>query len=212
MEKIPAGSSGSDAGRARHAMLDAAQHVFAERGFDAPGLRDVTDRAGVAHGMVRHHFGTKTELWQAVVDRSARRYAAALEPHAEPPADPADALETARSALRGFLEVNARHPEVLRLLMHESVSGGERLRYLLDRLAPIAVLMEPLFSRMRREGYLHQFDQPALLLFLLTAGALPFALPALTDGLLGERLEPGRPAGERHIERILDTIYPRPRP
>jgi AcrR family transcriptional regulator len=85
--------------------------VFAERGFDATSLRDVTGRAGVAHGMIRHHFQTKEGLWRAVVDRAVDRYRTALAPYASrPAADPADALAATRAAVRTFLEVNARHP------------------------------------------------------------------------------------------------------
>jgi AcrR family transcriptional regulator len=197
-----------DADRTRVELLDAAQRVFAERGFEATSLRDITDRTGVAHGMIRHHFRTKDGLWQAVVDRAVDRYRAALAPYASQSAeDPADVLAASRAAVRSFMEVNSRHPEVVRLALHESVRGGHRLDYLLDRLAPIADLMAPRFRRVQSAGYLRQFDQPAFLLFLLTAGTVPFVLPALTAGLLGAPLRPGTGPARRHIERILDTIY-----
>jgi TetR/AcrR family transcriptional regulator len=193
---------------ARDDLLDAAQSIFATRGFDAAGLRDVTERAGVAHGMVRHHFRSKEGLWQAVVDRAVDRYGATLAPHADrATGSPSDTRAATRAAVRSFLQVNALHPDLLRLTLHEGVRGGSRLDYLLRCYAPVAAMMEPLFSQAQQAGFLRQFDQRSFLLFLLTAGAMPFALPGLSVGLLGAPLDPGTGPAERHIERILDTLY-----
>lgn len=193
---------------AREELLDVAQRAFAERGFEATGMRDITDQAGVAHGMVRHHFGSKNGLWRAVVDRAVDRYRTALVSYATAENEhPRDVRAATRAAVHAFLTVNAQHPDLLRLTLHESVRGGERLDYLLQQYQPVAALMAPLFHRARRAGYLHQFTQPAFLLFLLTAGAMPFALPALSAGLLGSPLKPGNAQTRRHIERILETLY-----
>jgi AcrR family transcriptional regulator len=191
----------------REALLDAAELVFAERGFDAASLRDVTDSAGVAHGLIRHHFTSKEGLWRAVLDRAIARYSAAMAPHAAVAADSsADSPSATRAAARGFLEVSMRHPQVVRLLLHESVRGGSRLEYLMTWYQPMAETMAPLFQRTQASGYLRQFDQPSLFLFMFTAGAAPFALSALCTGVLGARLDPGTPEAERHIERILETL------
>lgn len=208
---------------ARGELLDAAQRAFAERGFDATSLREITDQVGVAHGMVRHHFKSKEGLWQAVVDRAVDRYLATLVPYADRAAQqtrdlradqqPQHVRAATRAAVQGFLEVNARHPDLLRLTLSESVRGGARLTYLLARFRPVADLMAPLFRQVQRAGYLRQFDQRSFLLFLLTAGAMPFALPALATGLLGADLQPDSIHTRRHINRILDTLYgPEPPP
>lgn len=193
---------------ARDELLEAAQRAFAERGFEATSLRDITDEAGVAHGMVRHHFGSKAGLWRAVVDRAVDRYTSTLAPHAAPaPQHQHDVRGATRAAVRAFLDVNARHPELLRLTLNESVRGGERLDYLLRRYEPVAALMAPLFRQAQQAGYLPEFTQSSFLLFLLTAGAMPFALPALSAGLLGAPLDPDGPQADQHIERILYVLY-----
>jgi AcrR family transcriptional regulator len=191
----------------RTALLDAAEHVFAERGFEATGIRDITDRAGVAHGLVRHHFASKEGLWRAVIDRAIDRYAAAMTPHAtRAAAHPARPLTATRDAARGFLDVSMRHPRVVRLILHEGIRGGSRLDYLLNRYLQVAATMGPLFQLAKNNGYLANFDQPSMFLFMLTAGAAPFALPALSAGVLGAPLEPDTDDAERHINRILDTL------
>ena len=50
------------------AILAAATDLFAERGPAATSIRDIAARAGVNHGLVFRHFGTKENLVGAVLD------------------------------------------------------------------------------------------------------------------------------------------------
>lgn len=50
-------------------ILDAAELLFAERGFDATSLRGVTAEARVNLAAVNYHFGSKAALLRAVVRR-----------------------------------------------------------------------------------------------------------------------------------------------
>ncbi len=50
-------------------ILDAAEALFADRGFSETSLRSITTRAGVNLAAVNYHFGSKTELIQAVFER-----------------------------------------------------------------------------------------------------------------------------------------------
>lgn len=52
-------------------ILDAAEHLFAERGFDGVSLRQITAAAGVELALANYHFGPKTELYIAVIRRRA---------------------------------------------------------------------------------------------------------------------------------------------
>ena len=50
-------------------MLDAAEELFMEQGFEATSLRQITAAAGVNLAAVNYHFGSKEELFQAVLTR-----------------------------------------------------------------------------------------------------------------------------------------------
>src|SRR3954471_17969486 len=50
-------------------ILDAAEQLFTEQGFEATSLRSLTTAAGVNLAAVNYHFGTKEELFQAVLTR-----------------------------------------------------------------------------------------------------------------------------------------------
>lgn len=55
--------------RSREAILDAATALFAEHGVSGASIAAITQRAGVAQGLVSYHFGGKDHLVSAVVDR-----------------------------------------------------------------------------------------------------------------------------------------------
>jgi len=50
-------------------ILDAAEALFAARGFDDVSVRSITDAAGVRLNLLWYHFGSKEQLFEAVVDR-----------------------------------------------------------------------------------------------------------------------------------------------
>lgn len=50
-------------------ILDAAEQLFMEHGFEATSLRSLTSAAGVNLAAVNYHFGSKEVLFQAVLTR-----------------------------------------------------------------------------------------------------------------------------------------------
>lgn len=55
----------------RDRILDAAEALFAERGFDGVTLRQIASSAGVDVALANYHFGKKLELFDAVFERRA---------------------------------------------------------------------------------------------------------------------------------------------
>jgi AcrR family transcriptional regulator len=58
----------------RSLLMDAAEEVFARKGFDAATLDDIADTAGYTRGAIYANFGAKEDLFLAVSDRYWRRY------------------------------------------------------------------------------------------------------------------------------------------
>ncbi len=55
----------------RARILDAAEALFADRGFEGASIRDIAAKAGVQVGLVHHHGGGKEELFHKTVARRA---------------------------------------------------------------------------------------------------------------------------------------------
>lgn len=53
----------------RAQILDAAQDLFAAKGFDGASVREITRAAGVNVAAIHYHFGTKEAVLRGVTDR-----------------------------------------------------------------------------------------------------------------------------------------------
>jgi AcrR family transcriptional regulator len=58
----------------RNLLLDAAEELFARRGLGAAALEDIADAAGYTRGAIYAHFGSKEELFLAVIERQRQRF------------------------------------------------------------------------------------------------------------------------------------------
>jgi len=67
--------------RRRQEILDAAIELWATKGSRGTGLTEVAERAGMTHAGVLHHFGSKANLFLAVMEERDRRDRAVLQPY-----------------------------------------------------------------------------------------------------------------------------------
>jgi len=110
--------------RSRAAILDAAEQLFADQGYDATSLTQVGAAAGVSRGTPGYFFRSKAELYQAVLDRSFAEVREAVR------AGRARALasnESAETILAGavsdYFDFLAARPNFVRLIEREALSG-----------------------------------------------------------------------------------------
>ena len=102
----------------RAQILGAAASAFAERGYSDTSMDDVAARAGITKLIVYRHFGSKSELYQAVLDSVFNRLATEVTdriPHM-----------LGKGAVPSALMVVAREqPDALRLLVVHSAREPE---------------------------------------------------------------------------------------
>ncbi|MBW4709033.1 TetR family transcriptional regulator [Roseobacter sp. YSTF-M11] len=67
----PGRPKGGRSEQTRERILDAAEQLFADRGYDGASIRDVASVAGLQIHSVGYHFGPKEQLFDAVVARRA---------------------------------------------------------------------------------------------------------------------------------------------
>ena len=82
----------------RDLLLDAAEQVFAQRGFDGASLEEIAETAGYTRGAIYKHFGSKEELFLAANERFNERYVQTFTDMLDPevPADQIDLSAVAR--------------------------------------------------------------------------------------------------------------------
>lgn len=106
----------------RKALLDAAQLVFADRGYTDAGIAEIVERSGISVGSLYHHYGGKAglylALWEDYTREQERRAALAVTgARKEGEQDP---ITLFIAGARAYLEVCWEHREVARLF-----HGGE---------------------------------------------------------------------------------------
>ena len=80
--------------KSRELVLDAAERVMAEHGFEAATLARVVAEAGIPMSSVYHYFGSKDGILLAVMERGADRFFADLPDLDRRPGRPAQHLAT----------------------------------------------------------------------------------------------------------------------
>ena len=111
--------------RTRAAILDAAEKLFAQKGFDATSLSDVGAAAGVSRGTPGYFFGSKAELYQAVLDRSFAEVREAVRTgraRAMASGQSPDAILA--GAVSDYFDFLAARPNFIRLIEREALNGG----------------------------------------------------------------------------------------
>ena len=63
----------------QRAILDAARHEFAGRGYGAASIRDIARRAGVSLSAMYHYYSGKQELLHALLHESSTQYFASCD-------------------------------------------------------------------------------------------------------------------------------------
>lgn len=63
----------------RSQIINAAEELFAEKGFDGTSVRDIAHAAGVNLAMISYYFGSKEKLFEALVDSRSGYTAGVLE-------------------------------------------------------------------------------------------------------------------------------------
>lgn len=103
------------------AILEAAETLFADKGFDAVSMSAIARLANTSKPNIYHHFKNKNELYLAVMKSAVQRSSVLLDSLEEAPG-------TFRQHLSGFsagqLNNILTHNRSTQLILRETLSGG----------------------------------------------------------------------------------------
>lgn len=124
----------------KQAILDAAETVFAEKGYDGTSLQEICDVAGVTRGLPNYFFGSKEDLYHAVLKRTFLRSQDLLSfIHEQTHAPDVNTQEILRVVIERLFENVATHPTFVRLTEWEALYGAPSLGNLPSQLLREAV-------------------------------------------------------------------------
>lgn len=193
-----------DADRTRSLIVDAAERVFAEKGYAATTMRAIAAHAGVARATPGYFFGSKDALYEAVLRRvhaeRAEALAAACAPLHDWARDPRAGYEeltaAVASAVRGYIAFLERRSVFARLIEWEALAAVGRLPG--DLSGSFSEAFRALHRVRRRRG-LRDFDVTVVTVALVSMCFLPVA--HASTFIAGGGIDPMAPAFRRRYER-----------
>ena len=112
-------------------LLDAAEALFAARGYAAVSVRDIAEQAGANIAAVSYHFGSKAELYLQTVDRAMQRRESmpAWQLLETTPASREEATATIVRFIHELVRRVLTHDQspACRLIMHEAAGPSDAL-------------------------------------------------------------------------------------
>jgi len=173
----------------RDKILDAAEHLFAKRGYAGVGLSEVADVVGLGKSSLFHHFGSKAQLYAAVAARILRRIEEHLVRSLARGGDPVVRLERWLDELIDLLAANPTYARVLlRSLFEDDELPGDlpeevdAQRAVEDVLGSVAALMREGMSA----GLFRATNVQHLLLTMVGIIVFPFASAEFGAEVLGK--------------------------
>ena len=122
-----------DPERSREAILDAAEHLFAAKGYEETSLQEIGQHAGVSRGTPNYFFGSKEQLYGAVLDRlfEAEQLSIMQSLGNTTYGEPRDILALAVSSFLDFLLARPTFPRLIeREALHDARFLKTRSTYL----------------------------------------------------------------------------------
>lgn len=193
-----------DPAATRAKILEAADGLFGERGFDATSTRDIAERSGVNKALIHYHFGTKDDLLEVLLDDYYRRLGGVLREALARGTEPlAQALEVV-DAYADFLATNRTFTSIVQ----REVATGRHVERIVARTLPTFELgrtwlgafgadapvgLEPLQVLTSVYGMVVTYFAFGPVLGPLT-GANPFSKDALA-------------ARKRHVRRVVTLLF-----
>ena len=184
--------------------MPAAVEAFSVLGYDGVSLRTVNDQLGVSRNLLYQRFGSKANLWRAVVDWAFGPLVAYLESADNETDDP---MERLRKLVCRFIEYSATRPYLARLATLEGAAPTDRLDYLYDNyINPVRSRFLSIFDQLQRAGRIKPIP-PEVLFFLVTSGGTAAFGQAGVAARMKIDLDPKNPAQVRayaeHIAGVL---------
>jgi TetR/AcrR family transcriptional regulator len=156
-----------DAKGAREAILDAAEKVFAEHGFDGTRVDVIAAASSYNKGLLFRYFGSKLDLYTAVIRRADEQTRILQEQSIAPLLDRAAALDAdslrdlLQTYLKAYFDYMLAHPLIARIYLWEMAEGWKTYAQIVSERDFAEVHhLQPLLRRLHSAGLLRSDPDP----------------------------------------------------
>lgn len=166
------------------AILEAAEHEFLEKGFEAAKTTRIASLAGVTHAMLHYYYRTKENLFDMIFEKKARLLKESLFSAFDRQDLPfCEKIRVGMEAHFDFLKANQALP---RFIINELISRPKRLKMFETKIKNVAehvrVMLSEEIEQEVAKGTMNAIDPITLLLDIASMNVFVFAaLPFLRD-------------------------------
>ncbi len=192
--------------RTRVAILQSALEHFGRMGFEGVSLRTIATAAGVNHGMIRHIYGDKDELWRQAVTFLFERTSIELSQNAEVLAG-LDDRDRLKAYVRRYVEYCARHPEHARMMIQQSILAGPELTWAAEQFIRVRHSRDlPLLEWLKQAGVLPDVDTIALHFIIVGACQMIYLLAPEVRAVNGRNVF-SPDAVKKHADAVVGILF-----
>lgn len=194
----------SEATQAR--ILKAAKKEFAENGLGGARVDEISERAEANKRMIYHYFGSKEDLFTAVLENAYLDIRAAETKLELDKLDPLEALER---LVRFTWEYYLKHPEFITLVNSENLHRARHLKTLKnlpETTSGLVQLTESILQRGVSEGVIRPGIDPVQLNITIAAIGYYYLTNRFTGSILFGRDLMSKEALDARLEFNIETI------
>ncbi|MBL8267884.1 MAG: TetR family transcriptional regulator C-terminal domain-containing protein [Steroidobacter sp.] len=178
---------------------------FARHGFEGASLRDIAADADVAHGMIRHIYGSKEEVWRAAITFLFDRLDREVNLDDEVQAGRSD-RELFTTYVHRYVRYCASHPEHARIMIQQSGRKGPTLDWAVQRFIRARhKVAGPVIERLCAKGELPNVDAYSLAFSLAASCQLYFVLACEVKSLAARDVF-RREQVEKHARAVVQIF------
>lgn len=187
--------------RTRSAVLEAAENLFAERGFAATRLEDIAQHVGIKRASIVYYFKDKRELYEAVLGSVLGGLQQALAAEISRHEDLAMRIEAAVSVWVDFV---GSRPTLARLILREVANATAETRSLMLRhTAPFQELVRKEFMDHPDLRDVVKATVDPIQIASIVAGATVFYVAAMPNLLPEAGFDP---TAREHIDDLREEL------
>ena len=183
-------------------ILHAAEQVFARAGYAGATMADIAERAGIPKSNLHYYFGTKREIYRAVLTHILALWLAPTDSIREDN-DPGEALS---DYIEAKMRLTATHPDASRVFANEVLHGATEIGDILrGELRALVERKAAVIERWIADGRMAPVDARHLF-FTIWAATQTYAdfeaqVCAVLD--VGQLDDPQIGAATRHLKTLL---------
>lgn len=185
----------------REVILDAAEHLFAESGFDKTTTRAIANKAGVNIAMLSYYFGSKEQLLYAVLERFSDGLAKVFSHIEESYATPEERL---RNWIIAYVDYIFNHPNHARIVYRQvSVSSKrEDIVKLVSEFNKIRNIVLKALNDGMESGKFNKVDAQ----LAITSITAPVNAIVIESNVMKHRLSINAPEGKLYPEEFKQRV------